>query len=114
MLTLDDLNGSKVKSEVDAIDRMARRWHNNNKNGGNFGYDIDLKNFDPQCGGLELTGNYDKQDGEKVLTKLRLSMRYTGHGVKVIDLPASETDADLYMALEHLVKQYREEYRKKQ
>lgn len=73
-LTLSDLGGRKLKSEVDAISRASRRWHNDNKNGGNFGINIDLANYNGR--GLEIVGDYEDKGGDRVITSISISERH--------------------------------------
>ena len=78
MITKKELKGVTIKKAIKAH-RVAMRWHNKNKSGGNFGFNI---YFGPEFNrgtDTELTGYYNK-DG--FITRLNYGFLYqAGHTI---------------------------------
>lgn len=57
MLTMKELKGTALKKALNAKS-VSMRWHNKNKSGGNFGFNI--RGVPNTAHDFELTGNYNE------------------------------------------------------
>ena len=57
MLTMKELKGTALKKALNAKS-VSMRWHNKNKSGGNFGFNI--RGVPNTADDFELTGNYNE------------------------------------------------------
>lgn len=76
MITKKQINGKDIKKAL-GVFRVCQDYHNKNKNGGNFGLSIYVKEEFNHLTDRNLNGQYDK---EGIITKLDLSFIRCGIG----------------------------------
>jgi len=74
-----ELNTSELRKKINAF-RVAQRWHNKNKQGGNFGINIYFAKEHNRDIDKEITGYYNKE-GE--IINLNFSSLYGGGGFQL-------------------------------
>jgi len=62
MIAKKELTGTVIKKELGAR-RCVQRWHNKNKSGGNFGFNIYFSEEFDRATDKEITGEYNR-DGD--------------------------------------------------
>lgn len=98
---IKELSGARIKKSLGAF-KVAKRWHNKNKSGGNFGINIYPRSTSLNDQAYEITGYHNTKG---YVTRLRFSELYQAVGPSLITKENWEaaTYEDILLAIKELI-----------